>query len=36
MWYVVTPLTSSALKIPEDKEEDPDDLRPAEEVSFIP
>jgi hypothetical protein len=36
MWCVVTlcvptPSTSSALKISEDKEEDPDDLRPAEE-----
>ena len=30
-----TPSTSSALKIPEDAEEDLDDLRPAEEgVSF--
>jgi hypothetical protein len=40
MWYILTlciatPPTSSALKIPEDAEEDPDDLRPAEEgVSF--
>jgi hypothetical protein len=40
MWYVVTlcvptPSTSSVLNIAEDKEEDPDDLRPAEEgVSF--
>jgi len=30
-----TPSTSSALKIPEDMEEDPEDLRPPEEgVSF--